>query len=125
MTRFFRGSGPCPNEPNNRLFIWSGREDSNLRPLPPEDASRALIEGHTKGNRHITAAYRALCSRFVLGIGSKRPLGPCPRAGVGGAITSRTSIIELFQHLKNPALIFPAIVIIGAFVTASNRMGAL
>jgi hypothetical protein len=28
-----------------QMLIWSGREDSNLRPLPPEDATPRLIEG--------------------------------------------------------------------------------
>lgn len=30
------GSRPCPNDKLSACNDWSGREDSNLRPLPPE-----------------------------------------------------------------------------------------
>jgi hypothetical protein len=64
---------------------WSGREDSNLRPLPPEDVSprrtRRIygVVGYTQG------ASDAACSRVVPLKGSDRTLGHCL------AMTSRQS----------------------------------
>jgi hypothetical protein len=122
MTGFFRGSGPCPDEPISYCSIWSGREDSNLRPLPPEDASPCLIEGHGAVNRHIIRVYNEVCSLFVLGKGSKRPLDHCPRGAAIGAIPSRTSTNVCFQSHRRPALHFSLIGNIGAFLRVSNPL---
>jgi hypothetical protein len=67
---------------------WSGKEDSNLRPLPPENVA-------PDGTRRFSASFRGahlsqngVCSRMVLAGGSLRALGPCPRAPFPARITT-------------------------------------
>lgn len=67
------------NQPFLAEDVWSGREDSNLRPLPPEDDDPA-------GMWQFFAAYCAdgtlftgVCSLTVPRRGSFRALNPCLR----------------------------------------------
>jgi len=56
---------------------WSGKEDSNLRPLPPEDVSPALLRWFYVGLRRKRALFDGLCSRLIPGNGSYRTLEHC------------------------------------------------
>jgi hypothetical protein len=57
---------------------WSGKEDSNLRPLPPEGASPAITRRFTVAQRRKWSAYDRVCSRLILAGSSSRGFGPCP-----------------------------------------------
>ena len=60
-----------------RLKNWSGKEDSNLRPLPPEDASPLGIRRFSVVRGAVCLSRNDVCSRLVSGLGSLRALGPC------------------------------------------------
>ena len=61
--------------PHLRIVKWSGREDSNLRPLPPEDVSPSRIPQLSVVSQAVNDAYTDVCSRSVYGRGSIRNLG--------------------------------------------------
>ena len=57
--------------------MWSGKEDSNLRPLPPEGASPVQMWRKFVALGIISAEFRAhLPALFTVG-GSGRTLNPC------------------------------------------------
>jgi hypothetical protein len=56
---------------------WSGREDSNLRPLPPEDASPAVTRRISVVIRRIRSAHDRVCSGLIPRKGSLLTFGPC------------------------------------------------
>jgi hypothetical protein len=56
---------------------WSGREDSNLRPLPPEDAGPGVTARVSVGFRRTLTASVGLCSRLIPPKGSERAFDPC------------------------------------------------
>jgi hypothetical protein len=72
---FDRTFAACPSEPENPTISWSGREDSNLRPLPPEDADPVFIRRFSVVFRAFPLLSSGLESRFVRGRGSKPNLG--------------------------------------------------
>lgn len=47
--------------------VWSGREDSNLRPLPPEDATPDCTRRFSVVRRRHLVAFRGACSRLIHG----------------------------------------------------------
>jgi hypothetical protein len=55
---------------------WSGKEDSNLRPLPPEDVAPSLIRRISAAFQRTAPAYSGICSRAVHGEGSLANLQP-------------------------------------------------
>lgn len=59
------------------LKNWSGKEDSNLRPLPPEGASPTRTPRISVTFPCMDSALDALCSRTVPARGSLRTFGPC------------------------------------------------
>jgi hypothetical protein len=59
---------------------WSGKEDSNLRPLPPEDASPERMARVTVASGGAEVPFGAACSQHVPRRGSNRAFDPCPRA---------------------------------------------
>jgi hypothetical protein len=60
-----------------RQIKWSGKEDSNLRPLPPENGSPAVTRRISVATRRTKAAPDSPCSRLVPQRGSYRTFGPC------------------------------------------------
>jgi hypothetical protein len=66
---------------------WSGKEDSNLRPLPPENASPAVMRRFSVASSARDMPFRGVCSRFISQRGSLRTHNPCllnfPRAAIG------------------------------------------
>jgi len=56
---------------------WSGKEDSNLRPLPPEDASPRVTPRFSVDVWRIRPAPGGICSLAVRRSGSFRAFGPC------------------------------------------------
>ena len=58
-------------------FKWSGREDSNLRPLPPEDAAPDGTRRFSVLSQGGGVSFDAACSRFLPKKGSDRTLDPC------------------------------------------------
>lgn len=62
-----------------RMVSWSGKEDSNLRPLPPESITPRFLWRFPVGSRRKLTAYRGVCSCRVHGGGSIRAEGHCLR----------------------------------------------
>lgn len=56
---------------------WSGKRDSNPRPLPPEDVAPAATWRFSVAAQRTTSAPGAACSRSVHGGGSHRTSNPC------------------------------------------------
>lgn len=56
-------------------FKWSGREDSNLRPLPPEGVSPRRTRRFSVGSVSERGASACVCSRLIHGRGSTANLG--------------------------------------------------
>ena len=65
------------NTKRSNALDWSGKEDSNLRPLPPEDASPLGIRHFLVANGGDRVSQNGVCSRLVSELGSLRTLGPC------------------------------------------------
>jgi hypothetical protein len=63
-------------------IAWSGREDSNLRPLPPEDGSPPVTARISADVSRTDAAHSGVCSRLIHGLRSKANLRPLSM-GVG------------------------------------------
>lgn len=57
--------------------IWSGKEDSNLRPLPPEDVAPDVTRRISVVLSRTDGAHGAVCSSLVHAKGSIRTFGPC------------------------------------------------
>lgn len=57
---------------------WSGKEDSNLRPLPPEDADPASTRRFSVTRRGVWPSYDRICSCLIPARGSDRGSDPCP-----------------------------------------------
>jgi hypothetical protein len=55
--------------------IWSGREDSNLRPLPPEGAAPSLRPWFSVVGSPRQGALAGVCSRLIHGARFMRHLG--------------------------------------------------
>ena len=63
----------CENPPKT----WSGKEDSNLRPLPPEDVAPDGMARFSRAVWRTRAAYVRACSRSFLARGLLLTFGPC------------------------------------------------
>jgi hypothetical protein len=70
-------SRPCVDRGISGGSDWSGREDSNLRPLPPEGVAPRRIRCFSAvfPGRSIPSVRR--CSRLVAGRRFSANLGPC------------------------------------------------
>lgn len=66
---------------HSKALNWSGKEDSNLRPLPPEDASPLGIRRFSVVRGAVCLSRNDVCSWLVSGLGSLRALGPCLARG--------------------------------------------
>ena len=71
--------GPLSVSCETSQKMWSGKEDSNLRPLPPEDASPSVTRRIYDDFCRTIGAPVAVCSRLVRGNGSFWTLNPCLR----------------------------------------------
>lgn len=80
------GSEPCLTEPLSDCKCWSGREDSNLRPLPPEGGSPRLTPWNTARPGLLGGSYPSVCSRSVHGIRQFRV-----QSGLWSAVLARGS----------------------------------
>jgi len=58
-------------------LLWSGREDSNLRPLPPEGGSPRRIWLKSYVCQRTFKAFSAQVAGLFTGLGSWRALSPC------------------------------------------------
>jgi hypothetical protein len=62
----------CGKPPQKLAFFsasnWSGREDSNLRPLPPEGGAPARIRCFAMAFQESPVASDGPCSRLVAGV---------------------------------------------------------
>jgi hypothetical protein len=61
-------SRPCAFRANNGGNLWSGREDSNLRPLPPEGVAPRRIRCFSTVFPEASMRSGGLCSRSVHGL---------------------------------------------------------
>ena len=68
------------------LINWSGREDSNLRPLPPENDTPSRIGRLSVALDCTGQRFDAICSRFGHGRGSLRTLEHCPFTPSNGGV---------------------------------------
>jgi hypothetical protein len=85
--RFNKDRQPLSQNGRKWLKTWSGREDSNLRPLPPEDDAPALIRLFSAPSDTMVGSYGDVCSHLFTAQGSNRTSNPCLRAyrQIGGA----------------------------------------
>ena len=63
------------------LKTWSGREDSNLRPLPPENGSLARTRRKTYVPKRTGSRFSAHVPDLITGRGSNRTSVPCLAPG--------------------------------------------
>ena len=96
MTPKVQNVAPAPvsiggDFPHLRIESWSGREDSNLRPLPPEGISPSRIALFSVPFTDGIGAYSAACLSVFKGLGFNLNLGalslPTPlRLAMAGGI---------------------------------------
>ena len=71
--------------PEMLRFCWSGKEDSNLRPLPPEDDAPAITRRFSVLFRAASMAHDGTDSRLVPGIRFRFDLQPLSMAALSQA----------------------------------------
>ena len=93
----------------NWLKSWSGKEDSNLRPLPPEGGGPAFTRRIPVIACFTRTAYSRVCSPFIHGIGSKRTFDPCLNASPSRPDTLAQTLASAVANLVSDNEIIAAL----------------
>ena len=123
MTSEVQNVACAPVFPRREMLVftgekWSGREDSNLRPLPPEDNSPSRTPQFSVGFAWVTGAYACVCSRFLHGGGSISNLRALSLLWRG--LLSLGAIGIVFNEIRGAVLAAP--VIYGLWLSGGTLM---